>query len=184
MQRLEDGHIVTLLREVTRTGEAGRAGADDGDFLRIGGALDRLDLFIRCELAISDETLEAADGDGFAALREDAVLLALILLRADAAADGRQRIRLLDGRDGTVEVALLDLADEGRDVDRDRAALAALRDLAVQAALCLGHCRILIVAKGHFLKVMGTDFRVLYRHLVFLENQCHYLSPPSPMWQT
>ena len=184
VQRLEDGHIIALLREVARAGEARRARADDGDFLRISGTLDRLDLFIRGELAISDEALKAADGDGFAALREDAVLLALILLRADAAADGRQRIRLLDGRDGTVEVALLDLADEGRDVDRDRAALAALRDLAVQAALCLGHCRILIVAKGHFLKVMGTDFRVLYRHLVFLENQCHYLSPPSPMWQT
>ena len=184
VQGLEDGHIVALLREVARAREAGRARADDGDFLRIGGALDRLDLFIRGELTVSDEALKAANRDGLPALREDAVLLALVLLRADAAADGWQRIRLLDGRDGTVEVALLDLADEGRDVNRDRAALAALRDLAVQAALCLGHGRILIVAKGHFLKVMGTDFRVLYRHLVFLENQCHYLSPPSPMWQT
>ncbi len=111
------------------------------------------------------------------------MLLALIFLWADATADGRQGIRLLDRRDSAVEVALLDLADEGRDVDGDRATLAALWYLAVQAALCLGHCRLLVVAESDFLKVMGTDFRVLYRHLVFLENQCHYLSPPSPMWQ-
>ena len=181
MQRLEDRHIIAFLRQITGTRETGRTSADDSDFLRIGCALDRLDLLVLGKLAVSHEAFEAADGDGFPALREDAVFLALIFLRADAAADGRQCIRLLDRCDGTVEVALLDLADERRDVYRDRASLAALRHLAVQAALSLGHCRFLIVAQSDFVKIVGTDFRVLYRHLVFLENQCHYLSPPSPM---
>ena len=168
VQGLEDRHIVAFLCKVACAREAGRAGTDDSDFLRIGCALDWLDLFIGSELAVSHEAFEAADGDGLPALREDAVLLALIFLWADATADGRQGIRLLDRRDSAVEVALLDLADEGRDVDGDRATLAALWYLAVQAALCLGHCRLLVVAESDFLKVMGTDFRVLYRHLVFL----------------
>ena len=149
MQGLEDRDIVAFFRQVTGAREARGASADDGYFLRISRARNGLDVFFPGQLAVGGEALETADGHGFATLGKDAVFLALILLRADAAADGRQGIRFLDGRDGAVEVTLLDLGDERGDIDRNRTALAALRHLAVQAALRLGNRRLLIVAQCH-----------------------------------
>jgi hypothetical protein len=130
---------------------------------------DRLHLFFLRELAVSHEALEAADADRFAAFGEDAVLLALVLLRAHAAADGRQGIRLLDLRNRAVEVTRLDLLDEGGNIHGNRAALAALRHLAVQAALRLGHGRVLIIAESYLVEIMRADRRVLCRHRMLLQ---------------
>ena len=64
--------------------------------------------------------------------------LALVLLRAHAAADGGEHALLVDDIEAPAEVALANLLDEVRDVDVDRAALHALGLLAVEAAVGLG----------------------------------------------
>ncbi len=68
---LEDGGFVTLLSEIVGSGQTGRTGADDGNFLVPLGQLVGLDddlgdeagLFE--EVALGDELLDFIDGDGF-----------------------------------------------------------------------------------------------------------------------
>ena len=71
---------------------------------------------------VADEALQAADGDRLHLGVDDALRLALRLLRADAAADGREGVRLADDGGRAVEVAHQEVADEARDVDLHRAA--------------------------------------------------------------
>ena len=59
---------------------------------------------------IADKALEPADGDRLHLLDEDALRLALRLLRADAAADRGEEVRLLDRGEGAGEVADEDVA--------------------------------------------------------------------------
>ena len=133
---LEHRDVVAVLGKLAGAGDAGRAGAHHGDLLAVG----RLDLGLARKLAgiVAEEALELADCDGLALLVEDAVALALVLLRAHAAADGGEHALLVDDIEAPAEVALANLLDEVRDVDVDRAALHALRLLAVEAAVGLG----------------------------------------------
>ena len=92
---------------------------------------------------VADEALQLADGHGLGLLAADALALALVLLRADAAADGRQHGLLANDVQGAAKVLLADLLNELGDVDVDRAALDAERLLAVHAALGLGQRHLL-----------------------------------------
>ena len=89
------------------------------------------------------EALELADGHGLGLLATDALALALVLLRADAAADGGKHGVLADGIESAAEVLLADLFDKAGDVDVDGAALNTERLLAVEAALSLGQRHLL-----------------------------------------
>ena len=97
----------------------GRVGADDGDLLAVlGSHLGR-----GSELgAITQEALELADGHGLGLLTTDALALALVLLRADAAADGGKHGVLADGIESAAEVLRADLLDKAGNVDVDGAA--------------------------------------------------------------
>ena len=99
------------------------AKAAEGDF---AGALD-CGLGSRLAREVRAEALDAADRDGLVDVLQElahrAELLALLLLRADAAADGRQKRRLLDDAERAREVARGGLREEARDVDRDGTAL-------------------------------------------------------------
>ena len=134
---LEDRDLIAVAGELAGAGDAGGAGTHDGDLLAVG----RLDLGVMGELGgvVAEEALELADGDGAVLVVEDAVALALVLLRAHAAADGRKQARLADDVEAATEVSLADLLDEAGDVDVDRAALDTLGVLAVEAAVGLGH---------------------------------------------
>ena len=169
MERFENRNLVAFFREIPRAGKAGRPRADDGNALRVCRDFRLRDRFAFFERTVGDETLEAADADGLALLAEDAVFLALVFLRADAAADGRQRVRFLDFRDSAVIVALFDLRDEFRDVDGHGAAFAALRHFAMQAAFCLRDRRLLVVAERDLVEIVRADARVLHRHRMFFE---------------
>ena len=59
-------------------------------------------------LPVGDEPLEVADGQRLEFLGEDAGALALVLLRAHAAADRGQRVVLFDDRQRPFEILLLD----------------------------------------------------------------------------
>ena len=92
---------------------------------------------------VSHKALQAANADGFALDAAHALALALVLLRADAAADSGKHGVLADGIEGTAEVLRADLLDKAGDVDVDGAALNAERLLAVEAALGLGQRHLL-----------------------------------------
>ena len=139
-ERLEDGDLEAVAGELAGAGDAGGAGADDGDLLAVLGLHDGLG----GELGlVADEALELADSNGLALLAADALALALVLLRADAAADGGEHGLLADDVQGAAVVLRANLLDELRDVDVDRAALDAERALAVHAALGLGQRHLL-----------------------------------------
>jgi hypothetical protein len=84
-------------------------------------------------LPVGHEALEAADRDRLLPLAEDAVQLALVLDRADAAADRRQQVPPPDRLRGLVEAAQRDRADEVADRHVDGATLLAEQLLALQA---------------------------------------------------
>ena len=95
---VEHGHGVALVGEVVGTAHAGRAGADDGDLLRVRAAdlVEQLRHVARglVQVMVGDEALDLVDGDGL--VDRAAGALGLAALVADAAADGRERVFLLD----------------------------------------------------------------------------------------
>ena len=115
VERFEDGHAVALLRQVEGGGKAGRAGADDGDFLaggRGGLADSGADLFGRH--LIHDVALEPADGDRVAFVTRGAGGFALV--RAHATADAGERVAFVEQGDAALVVAVA----HGFDVVGDR----------------------------------------------------------------
>ena len=147
-------------------GETGRAGADDADLeARRFLAHRHLDL-AALPLEVGDVALEAADRDRIALVAGDAGLLALVLLGTDAAADGGQGVVGLDDRQRLGKAAVGNRVHEGRDVDPDRAAVDALRLLALQTPLGLANRHLLRVAEGHLVEVADALGRVLGRHRV------------------
>ena len=71
---------------------------------------------------VADEALQPADRDRLQRFADGADAFALVLLRADAAADRRQQVGVGEDVVGAAEILLADLLDEARDVDADRAA--------------------------------------------------------------
>ena len=82
---------------------------------------------------VSHKALELADSDTLSLYSEDAAALALGLLRADTAADRRQRGILRDDSRGSLDVTLFDLRDELGNLDADRASGHTARILAMEA---------------------------------------------------
>ena len=105
VQRLEDRHRVAQLREVAGHREAGRARADDSDLLlapHLGrGGLAAVPVLA---LPVGDEALQPADADRVLMGEEHAARLALVLDRADAAADRGQQVAAADRVGGALEV--------------------------------------------------------------------------------
>ena len=136
--------MVTLWPKRARSaaaGQAGRAGADDGHLLAGGrGRLTGVAARLCSQLPVGHVALQAADGHGRALLGQHADLLALGLLRADAAADGGQVVLALQDLDGRGHVARRAAALMNSGMSHlHRAALAAGGLLALEAALGLGH---------------------------------------------
>ncbi len=117
---------------------------------------------------VADEALKAADADCFklAALvaDENALRLALGLLRAYAAADRGEDARLVDRLQRAIDVAHQHLADEGGNIDADRAAGDAGRLGALNAALRLAQRVGDRIAEVHFLEVLCALMGVALRH--------------------
>ena len=105
--------------------------------------------------------LELADCHGLALAAKDALALALVLLRAHAAADGGEQVIGLDGRERPRPVLFANLLDELRDMDAYRAAVHAERLLAVEATVCLGDGIGLGVARVDRAEIMSALLRGL-----------------------
>src|ERR1022692_1280212 len=113
VQRLEDRDRVAELREVTGHGEAGRARADDGDLL-VAPDIGRGGLAPGAvtALPVRDEALQPAAADPFLMRAEHALELALVLDRANPAADRGQQVAAADRYRGAAEVPQRDVAHE------------------------------------------------------------------------
>ena len=85
-ERFEHGNVEALARKLAGAGDARGAGAHDGDLFAVG----RLALGSLAHLVghVAEHALELANCHGLALAAKDALALALVLLRAHAAADG------------------------------------------------------------------------------------------------
>ena len=92
MQRLEHRHVMPQFRQFARHRQARRPRADDRHALaRRLRAFGNADVALLA-LIIRREPLQMADGDRFALRAKHALFLALLLLRANAAAHRRQGV--------------------------------------------------------------------------------------------
>ena len=100
----KDGHAVAVAREVVGAGEARRAGADDGDLLAVVVVFLRDEGKVAVELLVGDELFDLVDGDGL--VKAAACALVFAVVRADAAANRRERVLALDDLEGLEILAL------------------------------------------------------------------------------
>ena len=173
VEGFENGDIIAQFGEVGSTGQSGRTGADDGDFVPVRCCDDCCRGLTRFAGPVGDEAFEFADGDTFALDAEDAAAFTLRLLRADTSADGGQRRIFCDDRSGSGEVAVLDFFDEFRNLDADGTGAHAARILAMQAAGSLQHRFFDIVSVADLFEIGRPDFRILlpYRNSSYFV--CH-----------
>ncbi len=129
---LEDMHVVAGARELLRAGHAGRARADDGDFLAglVRGRL-RLDP-AALDRPVDDRAFDGLDGDRVVVDVERAGRLAR--RRADAAGDFREIVGREQIARGLFPVAAIDEIVPVRDLVVDRAAVVTIRNAAIHAA--------------------------------------------------
>ena len=164
MEGLEHRDAVPEEREIARHGDPRRPRADYRDPLAVRRHdVGLLDVAAR-RLPVREVSLEPSDGDRLVLLPEDAELLALLLLRADPAADRREGVALLDLPDPAGQIVLEDALDEAGDVDADGAPLDAAGFLARQAAGGLFAGQLGRVSEGHLVEVPDPLERLLLRH--------------------
>ena len=173
MGGFEDGDVVTPRGQVAGTGKAGRAGANNGDFVAVGLDFCHFGLAVG-HVPVGDKPLQTTDGDRLAFDAPDAFALTLGFLRADAAADSGQAVGGLDDLIGADKIPLSDLGDELRDAHVNRAAGNAGFVFAVEAAFGLFNSHLLGVAQGDFQEVFVADVGVLLRHGSFCQNHIRH----------
>ena len=164
MQGFEDGDVVAILHHVACKAQAGRTRTYDGHLDAVLGSQFGQDDVTALALIVGHEALQVADSHGrFVHLQVDALAFALLLLRADASADGRQRRGVLQHAGGFEELAALHVLDERGDIDTDRTSLHTRRVGAIQATLGFGHGLFLGIACVHLLRtgcgaIDGVEF--------------------------
>ena len=137
MEGFKDGDGIAQLGQVSRAGKSGGAGAYDGDAVAVGGGSLHGGLGVGV-VPVGHEALQAADGHGLALDAADTLGLALVLLGADAPADGGARGGLGDDAVGGLKIPLVDLSDEFGDVDAHGTACHTGGILTVEASGRLG----------------------------------------------
>ena len=115
-------------------------------------------------LPVGDKALESSDGDRFIFDAEDADFFALLLLGADASADGGQGVGFLDFHGGFGEAAFADELDEGGDVVVDGASLDATGLFAPEASARFEDGHFWGVAVGDFVEVVDPILGFLFGH--------------------
>ena len=173
MQRLIDRDVGPVADQVGRRGKPRRAGAGDRHLAEL--VLDHGRHGLGRARIVANEAFEPADGNGLVLLMldDDALRLALRLLRTDAAANRGEDARLVDRLQRGIDIVQEKLPDEGGDVDADRAAgdaggLFAL-DAALGFAVGIGYG----IAEVDLLEVGGALGGVAlgHRHLMRLDRR-------------
>ena len=178
VQRLENGNLIAFFRQIAGAGQAGRAGTHNRHLNAVGGHLFGHGVDV-LPVPVCHKTLQTADGNRFSLDAADALALALALLGADPAGQGRQGVGGGDNLIGSLEIAFGHLADKLRNPHVDRAALHAFGVLAVQAASRFLHCHFGGIAQGDLLEVMGANLGILLGHGGLGQSHiCHFPYPP------
>ena len=128
------------------------------------------------EFPVADEAFELAHGDRFALDAQDARAFALALLRADAAADRRQRTVLGDDVGCLLQPPFVQGGDEVGDADAYGAGRHAAGILAAQAARSFECGLFEVVAVADLLEIGRTDRRVLFAHRHAGYFVCHVIA--------
>ena len=166
VQGLEDRHIIAEFHQVARDRQTRGAGTDHRHPFPVGLRPRGYGNLSRPALVIRGEPLQSADRDRLPLFPEDADLLALILLRADTAADGRKRIGFLQLECRLHEFSFGDERNKSRDVHIHRAAGNTARLLTLDAALRLGNRKLLGITRGNLVEIADPNLRILLGHLV------------------
>ena len=163
-------HIYALVSKVRCAGQACRAGADHGCLMPVGFCLCNL-VFAMCGMPVTYETLDASDCHRLSFDAMYTAAFALILVRADTAAD---RCQCADRADDLVccfKITLSNLGDEFRNAHLCGAALHHARFFpAFQAAHSLTDGHILCVTLGNLFEVAYTNLGRLLRHRIFFSD--------------
>ena len=175
MECLEDSHFIAEESQVARAGQAGGAGADDGDAVSV---VFRLFGKLRAVLhvPVGDKPLETADTDGFALYRTDAALFALGLLRTYTAADGREAVGRLYDIVRFFQFAGGDFGYEFGNPYIDRTAGHAGLVLAVEAAGRFLHRHFFGISERYLAEILVSDIRILLGHRYFPERHISHSS--------
>ena len=112
------------------------------------------------------ETFQTADTDCFTLNGMNALALALVFLRADTTADGRQGTGFTDNLISRFEVSFCNFRDKIRNLDHNRAAGHARSLAALQAPHGFPDSHFLGVSGAHFEEVFISYVRSLFRHRV------------------
>ena len=180
VKRFKHGHVVAEPRQVSRAGEPRRPRTDDGDLVPVGLRPDRRSRRMR-HVPIGDKPFQPADADRFALDAARALAFALRLLRADPAADGGQRRRAGDHLVRLFKLSLRHQRNESGNIHGHGTAQNTGLVFAVQAALCLVHGRLFVIAERDFLEIFIADKGLLRRHRMLLGIHIefrHIRTPP------
>ena len=167
MQGFVNRDLISQLRQVARGGQAGRAGADDGDLVAVRSRRFGMILHV-LTVPVGHKALQTADADRLALDAAHALALALSLLRADAAADGGQGGGRGQHLVSALHILVGDALDKRGDVNLNRAGAAAGLFRAVQAALGLVHGHFIGITQGNLVKVLVANVGFLGRHRALL----------------
>src|SRR5699024_704266 len=118
------GDLVAHLGQVTGHRQAGRTGADDRHLVAVGGGHFGLGMYVFA-VPVGHEAFQTADAHRLTLDAADTLALALVLLGADAAADGRQSAGFGNDLVGFLKFALGNVGDEAGNINIHRAAGAA-----------------------------------------------------------
>ena len=179
VQRFKYADLVAFARQIARAGEAGRAAADYGNLVTVGGGNIAGGGGMGV-MPIGNKALQTAYADGFALYAAHALGFALGFLRANTAANRGQAGIAGNHLVCAFKVHFAYLCDEFGNVYVYRAAVYAGHILAVKAAGGLVKGYLLGVAKGNFFEIMVANVRLLGGHGVLLGVHVrHFILPPA-----
>ena len=125
-------------------------------------------------MPIGNEAFEAADRDGFALDAAHAFAFALVFLRADASADGRQAGRLMDDPVSGFKIAFGDLSDKIGNMDFDGTSADARVIFTAEAAFSFIDGLFGGIAESDFFEIFIAHVRCLGRHRIFLKGHIRH----------
>ena len=175
MKRLKNRHIISKLRQISGTGQTRRAGTDDSNLLSVL-LLRAFGLDSVLSRPVSNESLKLSDRDRIALDATDTLTLTLALLRTDTSADSGKCAGLADDPVCLLDISILHLLDEARNIDGNGTALDTLCILTVDTSGGFTHRLLFIIAKTNLLEVCCTLFRILLSH----RDSCQHVHIISP----
>ena len=164
MKRLIHDDIHAGFDQISGACQARRTGADHSGLFagafEIGGFVP---VAPNCE--ISDEALKPANGDRFKLVADNASGFTLDLLRANASAHRRERVRALKDAIGLLDVFSSEGADEPPNVNPNRASGNASGLFALEAAIRFGKRHLQGVPLSDFFEIFAARLGILLGHL-------------------